>query len=750
MHPQQRRTSGGEGEGGGFRPDIEGLRAVAVLLVLFYHARFRAPGGYVGVDVFFVLSGFLITGLLLRELGSTGRISMSAFYARRARRLLPAAALALLVTAVASAILLPPLRVQDVAKDIGAAGLYVSNMWFAFQATNYLASDLPPSPVLHFWSLGVEEQFYLFWPALLALVAGGAFAAGRIADGIRRVGVTLAVTFVVSLVLAVWLTGVQQPWAFFSLPTRAWELALGGLLALPAARRVPARLAPALGWLGLALVVASGLLLNNATPFPGLAALVPTVGSALVIASGLPRPQAPAADGGPQALVGRSILPSPVIVLGLAPVRYLGRISYSLYLWHWPILVLPAAVLGELPGPARLGLVVASILVAGASQRWVEEPIRHGRFVGLRPARVLKIAGGATLTVAALAVAVGAVATLQLRSVGPVVGGQIEDAPIAVITPTAAPAPTGSAGSTASAEPGATPDPGTPTTAAPAPALPPLAESAVPADLVPALAVARNDNPSIYADGCHVDQATVQPKLCVFGDPKGATTVLLFGDSHAAQWFPALERIADERGLRLVSMTKSGCTSVDVPVWNVIMNRSYDECTQWRGNVQAWIDEARPDVVVMSNSRAYQLVVDGAPSPLAQHEDLWAAGERRTLDGMAGHVGRVILLGDTPRMASDPPTCLSSSLDDVARCATPFARAVGAARLSADRAIAAETGAAFVDPTYWLCSTEPCSPIAGRLLIYRDEHHMTATFSRALAKPLAAATGLDRISAAAP
>src|SRR5829696_2843268 len=348
------------GEGSGFRPDLEGLRAVAVGLVLLYHADVPGiRGGYVGVDVFFVLSGFLITGLLIRELSATGRISLSQFYARRARRLLPASAVVLVVTAVASAIMLPPLRMPDVAGDIAAAAAYVSNYRFAAQATDYLGSELAPSPVLHFWSLGVEEQFYLFWPALLTLVAGVAFARGNVGGGVHRVAITLAVVFVASLGLSLWLTTVQQPWAFFSLPTRAWELALGGLIAIPVVGRwIPPAISPLLAWAGLALVVYAGVAFNAGTPFPGLAALVPTVGSALVIAAGLGR-DSPAVGPGP-----RPAVPGPGRLLSLPPVRFLGRISYSLYLWHWPILVLPAAAFGALPGPARLALAGLSILAA--------------------------------------------------------------------------------------------------------------------------------------------------------------------------------------------------------------------------------------------------------------------------------------------------------------------------------------------------------------------------------------------------
>ena len=218
----------------GFRPDIEGLRAVAVLAVVLYHAQIPGiTGGYVGVDVLFVISGFLITGLLWRETGATNTVALGHFYAARARRLLPAAAAVGAVTAIVAAVVLPPLQARSVFMDGIASALYVGNYRFATQGTDYLASGTP-SPFQHYWSLGTEEQFYLAWPVL---IIGTAWLLGRIGrgDAVSRAApyaVVLAALGAASPAAAVQCTRTSPPWAFFSLPTRAWELAAGGLVAL--------------------------------------------------------------------------------------------------------------------------------------------------------------------------------------------------------------------------------------------------------------------------------------------------------------------------------------------------------------------------------------------------------------------------------------------------------------------------------------------------------------------------------------
>ncbi|MFP5342382.1 MAG: acyltransferase family protein [Candidatus Limnocylindria bacterium] len=678
---------------GSFRADIEGLRAIAVLAVLAYHARIPGiPGGYIGVDVFFVVSGFLITGLILRELQRTGTLSLPAFYARRARRLLPAALVVIAATVLASAVVLPPLRVGDVALDGAASALYVGNIRYAMQATDYLQAEAAPSPLLHFWSLGVEEQFYLVWPALLLLAAGRSVDRRRIAAVILAVGIG-------SLALSVVLTPTDSPLAFFLLPTRAWELALGAGLALAAGHlaRAPAAMAEALVAAGLVAVGVAAVTYDLGTPFPGTAAILPVLGAGLIVAGGT-RPT--------QGRLSRW--------LGLGPLRWIGGISYSLYLWHWPLLVLPAAAIGApLPGVVRLGLVVLTFGLAAASRRWVEDPIRHGAPARLASSRMLAAAGALSVAAAVGALGIGAVVA------PPASAATSADVVLEL--------PSGGWDRSPSNDGGASTD--RPTTS-PGP---------VPDDLVPALGAVRDDLPVVYDDGCHASASDRPPitriDSCVYGEPASDTTVVLIGDSHAAHWFPTLERLALERRWRLVSLTKSGCPSIDAAtsIWNVTLKRAYDECPLWLDQTLERIDLEDADLVVISNARSTRFLLDGEAVRSTEREDLWGAGLRATIAEVAATGAEVVVIGDTPDPRGDPPVCLSDHLDDAAACATPFDEAVDEGRQATERGVAQAEGATYIDPTGWLCPSDPCPSIIGRLLVYRDEHHMTTPFARALA-----------------
>ena len=698
--------SGAEREG--FRPDLEGLRAIAVSLVLLYHAAVPGfGGGYVGVDVFFVLSGFLISGVLLRELESTGTISLASFYARRLRRLLPAVALLIAVTVVASVVVLSPLSAADVAADGVASSLYASNLRFALQATDYLQSELAPSPLLHLWSLGVEEQFYLFWPALLLVATRAGSNRGR------RVGLVAAAIVVGSFVLSLWLTTASAPWAFFSLPSRAWELGIGALLAVGAARlaALPRSFAAGAGWFGLGMIIAAGLVIDTSTPFPGVAALLPTLGTALAMLPGM-----------------GSAVSGPETLLGWKPARFLGRISYSLYLWHWPLLVLPTAVAGAtLPLPVRVGLMLLAIPIAYASQRWLEDPIRRGRLVGVAPRRNLALAGALSIAVATASLGLGFVTTQRLAAAtagGPGSGTGTGADGVLPDLGGLAPTPTSRPGGTL------------PSMAVP-PTLPRPPGGPLPAGLVPALEAARSDIPTVYDNGCHLSQPATTIPECVFGDLRSSTTVVLFGDSHAAMWFPALERLAMERSWRLVSLTKSGCTPALITVWNTNMKRAYTECDDWRNRVLERVGAERPRLVIVASSHPYPSAGSGGPAPGDDGQAL-AAGLDAILGRLAPLAGAVALIGDTPKFDFDPPECLAAHLDQTLACSEPRAKMVDQSWLDTELAIAKHRGAAFVDPTNWACPTDPCPSVVGRFLVYRDRHHLATPYVIALRDRLAA------------
>ena len=754
-----------------FRPDIEGLRAVAIIAVLLYHVRLPGfPGGFIGVDVFYVISGFLITGLLRRELLNTGRVGLVSFYARRARRLLPAALVVIVVTLVASAFVLSSLRFPDVAGDGAAAAGYVSNYRFALSATDYLAAT-DPSPFQHYWSLGVEEQFYLVWPLLIVL--------GSRLLSVSRLGWLLVPVALASLALSLVWTDQAAPWAFFSLPTRAWELAVGALIAV-GVLRLPApagtRTASVLGLAGLGLIVGGSVLIGADTPYPGTAALVPVVGTALLI------------------VAGERAASIPSRWLATAIPRWFGRISYSLYLWHWPLLILVPIALGTDDLAVRLVLGVIAIGIAALSAEYVEAPIRDGRVLRLVPPRSLALAGAASVVVAVGALAFGGILP-QLPSAPAAIAGlpgatanpdgsltaDATGGPGSSIAFTATPlpgasgapspgpsgsvpaTPSGGSGSPGSPTPGvstppgsptpsastpsgsqapsATPVPPTPTSPPPAPSLPPPDLSGpLPAGLQPSLKQARQDLPSSYSDGCHLDFTTTQPGLCVYGDASSATTVVLFGDSHAAQWLPALQRLAQEHDWRLVSLTKSACPPVNVTVWLSPYSRAYRECGTWKQNALARIAAEHPALVVVGAARNYQVVQGGDLKNVTDVPDAWQQGLTDVLSQVVPDAGRTVFLADTPQFPNDPLECLASHAT-IEQCPSPRATLVDPAYAQLEAAAAAAAGADLISPTDWICPGTTCPLVMGTYLVYRDTGHLTATFAALLAPELDFALG---------
>jgi peptidoglycan/LPS O-acetylase OafA/YrhL len=340
----------------GRRLDIQGLRAVAVILVITNHLIGRPSGGFVGVDIFFVISGFLITGLLLREKEKTGRISLRQFYYRRVKRILPAALTVTIVTVVLGYLVFGAIRSSSILADAFWASVFSANWRFIAVGTDYMQANDAISPLQHYWSLAVEEQFYLLWPAVMLL----GFRAFRGAPR-RTILFGAVVISLASLSWAFWETGSNPTWAYFSTLSRAWELGFGAILActVPVLEKMPDRFRPWLAWSGLAALGAAVVLIDETTPFPAPWALVPVIASAAIIAAG----------------VGAA--PKLLFPLTNRVSVYLGTISYSLYLWHLPVIVFTSTFLGQV-GEKYVFLASALILLLSVlSYHFIEEPLRY-------------------------------------------------------------------------------------------------------------------------------------------------------------------------------------------------------------------------------------------------------------------------------------------------------------------------------------------------------------------------------------
>ncbi len=699
-----------------FRPDIEGLRAVAVTAVVLFHAAVPGiGGGYVGVDVFFVISGFLITGLLWREVSSTGSVRLRSFYGARARRLLPASATVGVITMIASILLLPPLRVPTVLYDGIASALYVGNYWFVIDNINYFSDLLTPSPFLHYWSLGVEEQFYLIWAPLLL---GTAWVIRRfrrnksraIASSRRPYLVVLSLVTVVSFALSLIVTYVVPAMAFFSLPTRAWQLAIGGLVALTALQwqRLSPRIAAIAGWTGLGMIILASVWFTSTTPFPGTAALLPTLGALLVIGAGCATPS----QGCGQ-------------FLGTAPMRAVGRISYSWYLWHWPVLVLAPALLDHPLGLAER--IIAALLSAGLAwltMCYLENPLRFAPKIRDSAWRSLGL--GAVATVIAVFVGLG-----LLRVVPAAVG---TGAPATTVTLSGAAVPVGSAKAAYDTAVGQTFAQVQTALAAS------LAIKAVPSNLAPPLDNLAQEQEDYTYKGClRTPYENGQPS-CVMGDPASTNTVALIGDSHGAMWTPAFQEIATQRHWRLEMMAKEACPIVEARAGGAFGNLVEDlqHCQQWRELIMARLAAEHPKLVVLSVWRGYG--IDETMSGFRGFDSAWIDGLTQLVRQLRDTGAQVLVLGPIPSPHANVPICVSGHLDDATACAIDRSAAVNRSGIAAEAAATAAGGGHYADLTDLFCTAERCPVIVGNTLVYLDVSHLTLQYSRVLTPAIAALT----------
>lgn len=637
------------------------MRALAVLSVFAYHAQpdfFRA--GFAGVDVFFVISGFIITRLLLKEARSHG-ILLSRFWARRIRRLLPAATVVLLACLAFTAAVVPRTLWADTGRAILASALYVQNLNLAAQSVDYAGQRQPATIVQHYWSLSVEEQFYLVWPLLAALLAFFA----------RRLKLDPAVTLGAA---ALAITGASFAWAlehppgaYFLSTTRVWQLTLGCLLACLGTHRLPVLLRIGSSWAGAGLLTASALLIDTTQGYPAWSALLPTSGAFLLIAGG---------DAG-----SWSFQP----ILSWGPLRFLGDLSYSLYLWHWPVLhFYPAESMAGLPGPveaAMLCLVLAAVTKLAVEDRMRIKPHTAWR---LWPSYVL---GAALVSVAA---ALSGCVILQQEEEAREARKEIKRFEIN------------------------DPDyPGAMAKTRPAARVMPVRPNPV---------FAREDLPVLYTDGCEARQMqTAVP--CEYSS--GTFTIALVGDSHAAQYLPALQLLANAHGFRLVVFQKAACLFHPSPILVRASGMPRTDCETWKKAALAELLKLRPNAVIYTQATAdiYNEVY------MLQDAETLAAGYREILQKLTGAGIRVGVIRDNPRPLWDVPTCaLQNPLCEFKRSLILDARTDTLWKTAGTLA-----EVSVLDLSDYYCKDDSCPAVIGNVLVYSDGDHITASFAKTLA-----------------
>ncbi|MGN6309937.1 MAG: acyltransferase family protein [Xanthobacteraceae bacterium] len=616
---------------------IQGLRAFAVLVVIIYHlSHSLMPGGFIGVDLFFVISGFLITRKLLREIVETGRLNVISFWGGRAKRLLPNALLTLVAVLVASMLLLPAYRHGPVSLEVTRAALFVSNFLFANQAVDYFRFNDVPSPVLHYWSLSIEEQFYFGLPLLLIAVCHCISRPNNKAF-IGLISAICATSFIYCLYES-WLNPTS---AFFDTRSRIWQLALGGLTGalFERSRSLPSPLRVCFAYSGIIALLVSILLYNDQMGYPGTWAIVPTTASALILI-GLP--------------ASRRL----TYALSRKPITAIGDRSYSLYLWHWPVIAIAAEYWPDNPLTLLLSTFIF-IVLACASYQLIEYPIhkseRFARFrLGLAAVGLIFVVGGGTL--------------LHSYPITPASKARNE-----------------------------------------------------------AILAASSDFSRIYRDHCHLAFEETRSLDCVYANKNSQHTVVLFGDSHAAQWFDAIEKAATDTGWRLVSRTKSSCPSVDVGMWLSPLTKFYEECDIWRNNVLAELKAAPPDLVIIANSSHYHgLLYDRSSRTIidsGSESKRWSRGTLSTIEAIISQGSRVVLIQDNPRLLASYKNCLSVS-DHCGRIKTE-----ALAGMKVEFRDISQQGVTQIDFNSTICDGSWCSSTRDGNIIYQDSHHLTASYA---------------------
>lgn len=640
-----------------WRPDIQGLRAIGVLSVVLFHARVPGfEGGFVGVDVFFVISGFLITGMLYRP---TGEIRFWKFVASRVRRLVPAASLVLLVVVACISLTISPLMQSGYLTSVADAAKQTVNLSFATSSTDYLAGDQDSNPVLNFWTLSLEWQYYLVW-ALVSLVA--IWITVRMGRSHRGVGMALALVGLLgSLVLSVGLVSDAPGDAFFLLQSRLWEFMVGAVLFFVIGRigEVTRPLGLVLGWFGLAAILIAVFGFESTTPFPGFAALLPVGGAALVILAGAKSSDIDQNQSGINVL-------SVSALLSLPPFERIGLVSYSWYLWHWPALVFVATWWGvglggtavHSPWLVGLAVLVGAYILSELTYQFVEEPFRR-RWL---PSTWVSLGFG-----------IGATAAIVALSV--VLSGWI-------------------------------------------------APWKASAETIAVASAAKRDLPKPGRDGCQRAMVSPNSEPCIYGDPDGKKTVALWGDSHAAMWFPPLEKLAKEKNIKLVVWAKGSCPP-SFPTDSPAVSSLAQNCGSWNKSVEDQILEMHPNVVILAGM--WQGYI---PEGKSRDEALSVlrGSLEATVDGLNKNGIPVILMQDVPKSPyPSVPVCLTER--SAGEC--DF-EAGGSYNGDFEAAIVEGKNAVVVSYNEVLCPGGTCRAVVKGKVIYRDDDHITGTYGRTL------------------
>lgn len=676
---------------GGTRSDIQAMRALAVSLVVIYHIRPDGlSGGFVGVDVFFVVSGFLITGHLLQH-PPRSFSDVVTFWSRRIRRLLPASLLVLAVTLVATRIVAPSTQWLAGAQQAAASALYVVNWFLAADSVDYLAAENPPSAVQHFWSLSVEEQFYFVWPVLIGLLVW----AGARRQGSSPLARGLVIVGLASFAYSVVATAITPAAAYFVTPARVWEFVIGALAALLVRRGLGsvgsgwerrAHVRALVALVGLVMIVGSAVIYDHGTPFPGWQAAVPTLGAVLVVLARVSPGEGPLAT-----------------VLAWRPLTWIGDISYSIYLWHWPMIVLLPYLSNTIGLLDTAAILLATIILAALTRTHVEERFRRPAPIGDARRVFVATALGMSIVTGLSFLQLVEVRHLQRQS-SEAVSSAIERAGICL-----------GAGSLAD---------------------PQGCRGVTDGMIVPTPADAPNDKSAAYkavgGKDCWASIPDFPLIRCTFGDPDGTVDVALVGNSHSGQWLPALEVLAAERGWRITTYLASRCAMV--PTDQALPTaRNTAACRTWGERVVAALQTQRPDLIVLSNRISLPA---SAEATVEASFPAYQAGYRTLFADLQAADLTTAVIADTPAPGAaghrSIPECVARFGEERQRCAS-----------ARDEAVPAEPAAAvlfgsdqvqrLIDLNDLICTAGQCDPVVGGVLVYFDASHLTASYARTLA-----------------